>query len=164
MKPGARFYNVGRGTTVDQDALMAALASGALLAGGAVLTLLDVVMASAAVSAIDFRQTNGEGELVTWVQQCRGRAAGIVINPAGYTHTSVALRDALAGVDEVRQPVRCSLVARRHQFVGRGLTIEGQEHAVAVAWSSTGPILVPGRGILRVDAGLRARMHHAGGR
>ena len=44
--------------------------------------------------AIDFRQTNGEGELVTWVQECRGRAAGIVINPAGYSHTSVALLDA----------------------------------------------------------------------
>src|ERR1700677_2132216 len=45
--------------------------------------------------AIDFRQTNGEGELVTWVQEFRGRAAGIVINPAGYRHTSVALLDAL---------------------------------------------------------------------
>jgi 3-dehydroquinate dehydratase-2 len=45
--------------------------------------------------AIDFRQTNGEGELVSWVQECRGRAAGIVINPAGYATTSVALMDAL---------------------------------------------------------------------
>jgi len=48
--------------------------------------------------AIDFRQTNLEGELVTWVQECRGRAAGIVINPAAYTHTSIALMDALAAV------------------------------------------------------------------
>jgi 3-dehydroquinate dehydratase II len=45
--------------------------------------------------AIDFRQTNGEGELVSWVQECRGRAQGIVINPAGYTTTSIALMDAL---------------------------------------------------------------------
>src|SRR5271163_5088455 len=49
--------------------------------------------------AIDFRQTNGEGELVTWVQECRGRAAGIVINPAGYSHTSVALLDALLAAE-----------------------------------------------------------------
>ena len=45
--------------------------------------------------AIDFRQTNGEGELVSWVQECRGRAQGIVINPAGYTTTSIAILDAL---------------------------------------------------------------------
>jgi 3-dehydroquinate dehydratase-2 len=45
--------------------------------------------------AIDFRQSNHEGELVGWIQECRGRAHGIVINPAGYTTTSVALLDAL---------------------------------------------------------------------
>ena len=49
--------------------------------------------------AIDFRQTNGEGELITWVQECRGRAAGIIINPAGYTTTSIALMDALLAVE-----------------------------------------------------------------
>src|ERR1700712_2669345 len=49
--------------------------------------------------AIDFRQTNGEGELVSWVQKCRGRAQGIVINPAAYTHTSVALLDALLSTE-----------------------------------------------------------------
>ena len=48
--------------------------------------------------AIDFRQTNGEGELVSWVQECRGRASGIVINPAGYSFTSIALLDALVAV------------------------------------------------------------------
>jgi 3-dehydroquinate dehydratase-2 len=45
--------------------------------------------------AIDFRQTNSEGELVTWVQECRGRAAGIIMNPAGYTTTSIAVMDAV---------------------------------------------------------------------
>jgi len=49
--------------------------------------------------AIDFRQTNSEGELISWVHECRGRAAGIVINPAGYSHTSIALMDALSAVD-----------------------------------------------------------------
>lgn len=48
--------------------------------------------------AIDFRQTNLEGELISWVHECRGRASGIVINPAGYTTTSVALLDALLAV------------------------------------------------------------------
>ena len=45
---------------------------------------------------VDFRQTNVEGELVTWIQQARGAHDVIVLNAAAYTHTSVALRDAIA--------------------------------------------------------------------
>jgi 3-dehydroquinate dehydratase-2 len=44
---------------------------------------------------IDFRQTNHEGVLIDWVQEARLAAAGLVLNPAGYGHTSVALHDAL---------------------------------------------------------------------
>jgi len=47
---------------------------------------------------VDFRQTNVEGELVTWIQEARGRYDVIVLNAAAYTHTSVALRDAIAAV------------------------------------------------------------------
>ena len=51
---------------------------------------------------IDFRQTNEEGGLVTWIQEARGQTDVIVINAAAYTHTSVALRDAIAASDSVR--------------------------------------------------------------
>lgn len=44
---------------------------------------------------IDFRQSNYEGELVTWIQQAHGNIDGIIINPAAYTHTSIAIADAL---------------------------------------------------------------------
>lgn len=44
---------------------------------------------------LDFRQTNHEGEMIDWIQQARGRAGGIVINAGGWTHTSVAIHDAL---------------------------------------------------------------------
>lgn len=44
---------------------------------------------------IDFRQSNHEGELVTWLQQAYGQIGGIIINAAAYTHTSVAIHDAL---------------------------------------------------------------------
>lgn len=66
--------------------------------------------------AIDFRQTNGEGELITWVQECRGRAAGIVINPAGYSHTSIALMDALMATDLPIVEVHISNIHRREEF------------------------------------------------
>lgn len=44
---------------------------------------------------IDFRQSNSEGELVTWIQEAYKQVAGIIINAAAYTHTSVAIHDAL---------------------------------------------------------------------
>ena len=66
--------------------------------------------------AIDFRQTNGEGELVSWVQECRGRAAGIVINPAGYTTTSIALMDALLSAELPVIEVHITNIHRREEF------------------------------------------------
>ena len=49
--------------------------------------------------AVDFRQSNSEGELVTIIQQARDNSSGIILNPAGYTHTSVAILDALKLTD-----------------------------------------------------------------
>ena len=66
--------------------------------------------------AIDFRQTNGEGELVSWVQECRGRASGIVINPAGYTTTSIALMDALLASELPVIEVHVTNIHRREEF------------------------------------------------
>jgi 3-dehydroquinate dehydratase-2 len=64
----------------------------------------------------EFRQSNHEGELVTWIQQSGPTAAGIAINAGAYTHTSVAIRDALltAGVPIVE--VHLSNVYRRETF------------------------------------------------
>ena len=51
--------------------------------------------ASALGRTVVFRQSNHEGELIDWIQEARDKAAAVVINPAGYGHTSVAILDAL---------------------------------------------------------------------
>ncbi len=66
--------------------------------------------------AVHIRQSNLEGELVTEVQRARGWAAGIVINPAGYSHTSVAIRDAVAAVGLPTIEVHLSNPAGREDF------------------------------------------------
>ena len=66
-------------------------------------TLADVEREAKAVGerlglVVDFRQTNHEGVLVDWIHEAREKAAGIVINPGAYTHTSIALHDAVKAV------------------------------------------------------------------
>ena len=73
--------------------------------------------AAAAVGlAIDFRQSNVEGEIVGWVQEARGKAQGIIINAGGYTHTSVAILDALQAVGLPVVEVHLSNIFRRDPF------------------------------------------------
>ena len=66
--------------------------------------------------AIDFRQSNVEGELVGWIQEARKVAAGIVINAGAYTHTSVAILDALLTAEKPVIEVHISNVFRRETF------------------------------------------------
>ncbi len=66
--------------------------------------------------AIDFRQSNHEGELITWIQEARGKAAGIIINAGGYTHTSVAILDALQAAELPAIEVHLSNIFRRDAF------------------------------------------------
>ena len=65
---------------------------------------------------VEFRQSNHEGELVDWIQQARGAYAALIINAAAYTHTSVALFDALAMIDMPVIEVHLSNIFRRESF------------------------------------------------
>ena len=65
---------------------------------------------------IDFAQTNLEGEIVDKIQECYGEVDGIIINPAAYTHTSIAIRDAIAAVGIPTIEVHISNIHRREEF------------------------------------------------
>ncbi len=101
--------------------------------------------------AIDFRQTNTEGELVSWIQECRGRAAGIVINPAGYTTTSVAILDALIAVGVPVIEVHITNIHRREEF----------RHHSLVSKAATG--VIAGLGVAGYALALQAMATLIGG-
>lgn len=84
-------------------------------------TLEDVRALTAARAAehgleVDFRQSNHEGELVDWIQEARTGFSGILINPAAYSHTSVAIRDALAAVPVPIVEVHITNIHAREEF------------------------------------------------
>ena len=94
--------------------------------------------------SIDFRQTNREYELVDWIQEARDAAGGIIINPAAYTHTSVAILDALDAFDPPVIELHISNPHKREEF----------RHKSYVTLAATG--LICGLGVrgypLAVDA------------
>ena len=65
---------------------------------------------------IEFRQSNDEGALVTWVQEALGQVDVVIINAAGYTHTSVALRDAIAATNVPVIEIHLSNIHGREEF------------------------------------------------
>ena len=65
---------------------------------------------------VEFHQSNHEGELVTLIQQARGRCSGIIINAGAYTHTSVAILDALLAAEVATIEVHLSNIHQREDF------------------------------------------------
>ncbi len=96
---------------------------------------------------IDFRQSNSEGELVTWIQEAAGKFDAIVINPAAYTHTSLALRDAISAVGVPTVEIHISNIHKREPF----------RHHSYVAEVAVGQIA--GFGADSYLLGLRAAVH-----
>ncbi len=84
-------------------------------------TLEDVAEACGALAedlglAIRFHQSNHEGQLVDWIHEARGAGAGIVINPGAYTHTSIAILDALNAFEGPVIEVHISNIHKREAF------------------------------------------------
>lgn len=70
---------------------------------------------------VEFRQSNIEGELVTWIQQAGGVFGAIVLNAAAYTHSSIALRDAIAASGVPTIEIHLSNVHAREEFRHRSM-------------------------------------------
>lgn len=97
---------------------------------------------------LETKHSNSEGELVSWIQEARGQYDAIVINPAAYTHTSVALRDAVLGVAVPTVEVHLSNIHQREEFRQRSYL-----SGVAVGQIS-------GFGVLSYELGVRAAIDH----
>ncbi|HZA92211.1 MAG TPA: type II 3-dehydroquinate dehydratase [Gemmatimonadales bacterium] len=91
-----------------------------------------------------FRQSNHEGQIIDWVQEARGRAAGLMINPAGFTSTSIAILDALKTFSGPIIEVHLSNIHQRESY----------RHHSYVSYAATGVIMGLGaQGYVRaVDA------------
>ena len=70
---------------------------------------------------IEFKQSNVEGEIVTWIQTAKSIHDGIIINAAGFTHTSVAIRDALQIFDKTKIELHISNIYNREEFRKKSL-------------------------------------------
>lgn len=84
-------------------------------------TLADVEALAASTARalgleLEARQSNHEGELVTWIQEARAQYAGIVINPGAYSHTSVAILDALNAFEGAVIEIHISNIHKREVF------------------------------------------------
>ena len=83
------------------------------------------------ITNIDFRQSNDEGEIVTWIQEARGGIDGLVINAAAYTHTSVAIHDALKLLDVPIIEVHISDPKNREDFRHKSYIEPVAAHVIA---------------------------------
>ena len=101
---------------------------------------------------VEFRQSNHEGELVDWIQAARGEASAIVINPAAYSHTSVALLDALKAAELPVVEVHLSNPAARETF----------RHRSYVSMAATG--VIAGLGVQGYELALDACARLTAGR
>lgn len=80
--------------------------------------------------AIDFRQSNAEGDLVNWIQEARKEATGLIVNAGAFTHTSIAMLDALLACDVPVVEVHLSNIFTREPFRHRSYISKGAKGVI----------------------------------
>ena len=90
--------------------------------------------------SFDFRQSNHEGTLVDWVQEANAQAAGLIINPGAYTHTSIALFDALSACGIAKIELHLSNIHAREEFRRHSVTASGVHGLIAGIGAAGYPI------------------------
>ncbi|WP_419768318.1 type II 3-dehydroquinate dehydratase [Arcobacter sp.] len=80
---------------------------------------------------LEFFQSNLEGEIVDKIQECLGETDGIIINPAAYTHTSIAIADALSAVNLPTVEVHISNIYKREEFRQKSITAASSTGVIA---------------------------------
>ena len=80
---------------------------------------------------LEFFQSNLEGEIVDKIQECLGTVDGIIINPAAYSHTSIAIRDALSAVSLPTVEVHISNIYKREEFRQKSITAASSTGVIA---------------------------------
>ena len=108
-------------------------------------TLADVVAGLSGLAAelglaVECMQSNHEGQLVDWIQDARGAAAGIIINPGAYSHTSVAILDALNVFEGVVLEVHISNIHKREAFRHHSF-VSGRAEGVIAGFGTDGYLL-----------------------
>jgi 3-dehydroquinate dehydratase-2 len=98
-------------------------------------TLADIEAATRARAkelgfAVEFRQSNTEGTLVDWVQEASAKGAGLIINPGAYTHTSIALLDALSAANIPKIELHLSNIHAREAFRRQSVTASAVDGAI----------------------------------
>ena len=79
---------------------------------------------------LDFRQTNHEGVMIDWIQEVRHSADGVIVNAGGWTHTSVAIRDALCSVEGTVVEVHITDIHAREDFRRRSFISDIADHVI----------------------------------
>ena len=108
-------------------------------------TLADVVQSITALAGdlglvVECMQSNHEGQLVDWIQQARNESAGIIINPGAYSHTSVAILDALNAYDGPVLEVHISNIHKREAFRHHSF-VSGRAEGVIAGFGTEGYLL-----------------------
>lgn len=105
--------------------------------GAETLADVEAMCRGLGLAELEFRQSNHEGQLVDWIQEARGAFGGIVINPGAYSHTSIAILDALNAYEGRVVEVHVSNIHKREAF-RRHSHVSGRADAVIAGLGTEG--------------------------